>query len=91
VSHSTNAVTDSVSPDVDGSVVEEELGELDMNVKLRKLPDIRLPSIAEQRAHFVTHVPYLSWCDHCVRGNAKRLAHQKVKDEERKIPEIQVD
>ena len=29
------------------------------------------PSRAEREEHELSHFPYRSWCDHCVRGRAK--------------------
>ena len=29
------------------------------------------PSRAEREEHELTHFPYRTWCDHCVRGRAK--------------------
>ncbi len=37
------------------------------------------PSKAEREAHNLTHCPPRSWCDHCVRGQAKDDAHVTVK------------
>ena len=31
----------------------------------------RLPSLKEQSAHFVTHLPYALWCQACVATRAK--------------------
>jgi hypothetical protein len=92
VSHADNAGNDSVSPESDGNQVEEALDELGENFKWRRFPDIRLPSLEEQKAHFLTHDPYRSWCEHCVRGKGKLVAFARgEKDEERKLPEIHVD
>ena len=30
----------------------------------------QLPTILEQERHRVTHMPFASWCDACVRGKA---------------------
>jgi hypothetical protein len=39
----------------------------------RKFADPCLPNAEEQRVHFLTHVPYRSWCTHCVRGKGKKV------------------
>eukprot|EP00973_Karenia_brevis_P093377 12417059-Karenia_brevis.AAC.1 len=31
----------------------------------------RAPTYKEWRAHMLTHLPYRSWCAHCVRGKKK--------------------
>ena len=45
--------------------------------KPRKLQDPKLPSPEEIRAHELTHLPYRSWCIHCVRGKGKSMDHRK--------------
>ena len=47
------------------------------NREPRKLRDPLLPSPEEVRAHDMTHLPYRSWCVHCVRGKGKSMAHAK--------------
>ena len=42
---------------------------------VKKVQDPREP-IAEERAqHEMTHLPYRSWCRHCVRGRGKQMPH----------------
>ena len=56
----------------------------------RKLQDPKLPSQEEIRAHELTHLPYISWCVHCVRGKGKSMDHRKCEgDEERR--EVHLD
>ena len=43
----------------------------------RRLQDPKLPSQEEIRAHEMTHLPYRSWCVHCVRGKGKSLDHRR--------------
>ena len=33
------------------------------------------PTKEERREHEITHIPFRSWCRHCVRGKAKRQFH----------------
>ena len=40
-----------------------------------------MPSRDEVEKHMVTHIPFRSWCDHCVRGRAVNDHHQKGKSE----------
>ena len=37
------------------------------------------PSKEEVDSHNATHLPYRSWCPHCVRGKARRRNHRKRK------------
>ena len=37
-----------------------------------------LPSVEEQRLHRVTHMPYRSWCPHCVAAAANDHPHRRV-------------
>ena len=51
------------------------------------------PSKAEVEEHALTHCPYRSWCDHCVRGQAKDGHHTKVTGEyaESSVPRVVMD
>ena len=55
-----------------------------------KVADPRLPNADEIEQHNLTHLPYRSWCPHCVRGKGKTMDHRKV-DRERTVREIHVD
>ena len=59
----------------------------------RRLQDPRLPSEDEVRRHCLNHMPYRSWCPHCVRGRGREMDHRKVKKDgdEAEIPEYHVD
>ena len=39
------------------------------------------PTAQERLAHEVTHVPYRSWCQHCVRGRAKGRQRRKLQSQ----------
>ena len=41
----------------------------------------KTPSAREVEAHELTHCPPRSWCDHCVKGQAKDAPHRAVKGE----------
>ena len=43
---------------------------------------VNKPSAEEVRRHMTSHVPYRSWCEHCVRGKAKESPHIRVSREE---------
>ena len=68
---------------------EEAIGEEDEEeggANWKKFQDPKLPSSDEQRLHNITHVPYRSWCDHCVKGKAKIVSHTKQEEKERTMP-----
>ena len=48
--------------------------------KFRKMQDPKAPSPDEILEHNLSHLPYRSWCRHCVRGRRKEDPHQKSKD-----------
>ena len=50
------------------------------------------PTTKEILQHNITHLPYRSWCPHCVRGRGKSAAH-KARDVEKEgqLPTIAVD
>ena len=37
----------------------------------RVLPTPELPSMSDILKHREDHVPYMSWCDHCVEGRGR--------------------
>ena len=65
---------------------EPEAGER----KPERVADPRMPSRAEVEEHGKTHLPYRSWCKHCVRGRGVEEPHRKRK-EEVGIPELHMD
>ena len=56
---------------------EEESGRRSMI----KMNDPKMPSKLEKEEHEKTHLPYRSWCRHCVRGRGKELPHKKTHSE----------
>ena len=68
---------------------DEEFGKR----QVRKLHDPKLPSEHEVREHSLSgHMPFRSWCPHCVRGRGKEMDHKKQGDEEEAgIPEYHLD
>ena len=61
--------------------------------KVKKLHDPKLPSETEMREHYCSgHMPYRSWCHHCVRGRGRERDHQRKGDqEELGVPEYHMD
>ena len=64
----------------------EEFGER----KPKKVQDPKLPSPEEVLEHNFSHLPYRSWCRHCVRGRCKEIPHRRV-SEEPKMSEVHFD
>ena len=47
--------------------LKDETSEVADARKVKPMHDPRLPSREEVRLHSLTHLPYRSWCAHCVR------------------------
>ena len=74
---------------------DEELAAGDGEVKngeraARKMQDPKRPTAKEIAQHLLTHLPYRSWCLHCVRGRGLELPHARGK-ELPTIPEVHFD
>ena len=57
----------------------------------KKISDPRLPSKEEVDQHNLTHLPYRSWCVHCVRGRGESTPHRRSERDEGAIPEVHMD
>ena len=69
--------------------VEADAGDLR---EMRKMHDPKLPTKAEKEAHEMTHLPFRSWCRHCVRGRGLEEAHRKSEQrEDGGVPEVHLD
>ena len=52
------------------------------------------PTTEEILQHEITHIPYRSWCQHCVRGKCNNPPHRRVKEgrkEEKGVPTVSMD
>ena len=49
------------------------------------------PSREEVEWHMTTHLPFRSWCPHCVRGKSKGGAHRKQQNEHKEVPTVVLD
>ena len=49
------------------------------------------PSKEEVDEHMITHLPFRSWCPHCVRGKSKGKPHKKSAQGNREIPTVALD
>ena len=65
----------------------DESGEV---AKAKTLKTPAAPSSVEREAHESTHMPYRSWCSHCVAGRGVASPHTKQTGE-RKLDEIAMD
>ena len=68
-------------PDPDATPMQLEESEETRRPKHRALPTN--VSKEEFDAHQLTHLPFRSWCDHCVRGKAVDDAHRPMIDPHR--------
>ena len=67
-------------------LVEDEMDEEDMDDKEEQSEESRAvrvgqkkkmtPTLAEREEHERTHIPYRSWCKHCVAARASNPAHR---------------
>ena len=72
---------------------EEEMEEQEAGKRrVKKLHDPLMPTEREVQEHYLAgHLPYRSWCHHCVRGRGRELNHVKRGDkEQRGIPEYPI-
>ncbi len=44
-----------------------------------------MPTRAEREEHAMTHLPFRSWCEHCVKGRGEEVKHLKVKEEQSEL------
>ena len=52
------------------------------------------PTKEEVLQHELTHLPFRSWCAHCVRGKGRNPPHKritKMRKEEREVPTVSMD
>ena len=49
------------------------------------------PTPEEKRMHEVAHLPFRSWCSHCVRGRKKNIMHRPAPEVDGSIRQIGVD
>ena len=61
--------------------------------RARVIPKPVAPTRAQREAHEVTHVEFMPWCEHCVRGKALNDPHRKLKqhNNEEITPMISMD
>ena len=57
---------------------DEQEGELEEARKAKGIKAPTKPSKEEVNEHMLTHLPFRSWCPHCVRGKSKGRPHRKT-------------
>ena len=59
----------------------------------RRLPAPVYVSKVERDEHELTHTPYRSWCDHCVRCRGRNTQHREKEEDDKKgqVPRISFD
>ena len=77
---------------VDGNAerVDPELEEPEAQPS-QGLKRVDMPTPQEVRDHERTHLPFRSWCKHCVFGRAKNEPHRKVDNEDHRMPKLSWD
>ena len=65
----------------------------DEGEKPKVLRDPGLPSKRQREEHDVTHIPYRSWCSHCVRGSGRDAQSRQIKGEinQTDVPRLHLD
>ena len=62
--------------------------------RAKGVTDVKKPSRNEVDQHELTHLPFKSWCRHCVRGRGVRSPHRAKTDEDdedERVPTISID
>ena len=68
-----------------GEIIEAKIEEADPK---RVIATPTLPSQSDVEEHRECHLPYASWCDHCVEGRGREMGHHTVNRGTRAIPTI---
>ena len=70
---------------------EEEEDEEGRTAKTMASPIV--VSKREREEHELTHLPYRNWCEHCVRGRGRNMAHAAIKNRslEDAVPRVALD
>ena len=74
-----------------GENVEDDRAEVDELRKPHPAARPYTPTKAEVYEHEVTHLPYRTWCKHCVKGRGVSTPHRKGKKEEKIGITISID
>ena len=81
------------SPDVPRAAAvrasEDDGEEEGRRAKVAPLPS--QPSLEERRRHEVTHLPFRSWCRHCMLGRCKTLPHATQDHGDESVATVSMD
>ena len=66
---------------------QEEFG----NRKVVRKHDPRQPSEREREEHEMMHLPFRSWCRHCLMERGREEDCRKRMEERRRVPEVHLD
>jgi len=82
---------DNENPQDNGETIQEEVEEEEAKPVVPK--EIGAPSKEEVRQHMVNHIPFRSWCEHCVKGKSGGNRHSKKKrgELEDREPVVSID
>ena len=77
-------------PDADDEYVD---GDAEEGRVARGMPSPIVVSKQEKEQHELTHLPFRSWCSHCVRGRARNMMHKRdqSKEERSNVPRVSMD
>ena len=67
-----------------------EVSEASRKVRQKKIP----PSVSQEEydAHMITHLPFRSWCSHCVAGKVREDDHRpREPGSELEVPKVSID
>ena len=53
--------------------------------------DLRQQSQQKKEEHEMTHLPFRSWCRHCIMGRGRKEDCRKTMEKERQVPEVHLD
>ena len=78
--------------DGEATVTEHDDETINEGVSPRVANQPGQPTAKDRREHEVCHVPYRSWCKHCVQGRGRRRPHSRIgsgRDED--LPHAAID
>ena len=79
--------------DLPEGVPAERIGLEREDTVVRTMQDPKLPTKEEVKEHYESaHMPYRSWCHHCVRGRGRERDHRRRGEQEQQgVPEYHFD
>ena len=57
----------------------------------KRVQDPKMPSQADVEQHNLTHLPYRSWCNHCIRWRGEATPHRRAVRDEEGVAEVHMD